>query len=76
MTKYNHYFKDSPTTKIDVYRVINLFKVTDPCLQHALKKILVPGGRGAKSRKKDIKEALDSLKRYRQMRKENKQNED
>ena len=36
----NHYFKDVSNLKhIDVYRVLILFGVTDPCLQHAIKKI-------------------------------------
>jgi hypothetical protein len=28
-------------THIDVYRVLKLYNVTDPCLQHAVKKLLV-----------------------------------
>lgn len=69
---HSHYFKDvSHLSEIDVYRVIDLFNVTDPCLQHALKKILVPGGRGAgKGNEKDVREAIDSLNRFLQMRAE------
>jgi hypothetical protein len=64
--KHNHYFKDVSNLKtIDVYRVLNLFAVTDPCIGHAIKKLLVAGGRGAgKSIDKDIQEAIDSLVRW------------
>lgn len=69
---YPHYFKRVPpqTTHIDVYRVIQLFNVTDPCLQHALKKILVAGGRGVKDQYKDVTEAIVSLTRWQDMRSE------
>jgi hypothetical protein len=69
-TAYPHYFKDCPYGKIDVYRVIELWTVTDPCLQHALKKILCAGGRGHKDQATDIQQAIDSLRRWQQMRKE------
>jgi len=71
--KHNHYFKDVSHLKtIDVYRVLDLFSVTDPCLQHAIKKLLVAGGRGAgKDIKKDLQEAVDSIQRGLQMMAEN-----
>lgn len=70
--KHNHYFKDvSKLDTVDVYRVLHLFNVTDPCLQHAVKKLLVAGGRGAgKDISRDIKEAVDSLQRWQEMREE------
>ena len=46
--EYSHYYKKVPFDYIDVYRVLDLFSVTDPCLQHAIKKLLVAGGRGHK----------------------------
>ena len=63
--KHSHYFKDVSTLlTIDVYRVLKLFNVTDPCLQHAIKKLLVAGGRGAgKDITQDLKEACDSIER-------------
>lgn len=69
---HNHYFKDvSKLDTIDVYRVLSLFNVTDPCIQHAVKKLLVAGGRGAgKDISRDIKEAIDSLRRWAEMREE------
>lgn len=69
--KHSHYFKDvSHLDYIDVYRVITLFNVTDPCEQHALKKILCAGDRGDKSHEIDIIEARDSLDRRLEMMKE------
>lgn len=69
--KHNHYFKATPYSHVDVYRVLELFDVTDPCLQHAVKKLLVSGGRaGAKSRDHDIQDAIDSLVRWQEMRAE------
>jgi hypothetical protein len=55
---------------IDVYRVIELFEVTHPALQHALKKILAAVNRGAKDWERDVREAVDSLHRALQMRAE------
>lgn len=70
--KYSHYYKNVSTLDfIDVYRVLHLFNVTDPCIQHAVKKLLVAGGRGAgKDISKDIKEAQDCLARWMEMRDE------
>jgi hypothetical protein len=69
VVKHSHYYKDVSKLKhIDVYRVLKLFNVTDPCLQHAIKKLLVAGGRGAgKGAEQDIREAVDSLNRALQM---------
>ncbi len=70
--KYNHYFKACPFEMIDVYRVLDLFKVTDPCLAHAVKKLLVPGGRSAgKSDRQDVQEAVATLTRWLEMQNEN-----
>ena len=45
--KHQHYKKDvRHLDYIDVYRIIDLYELHDPCFQHALKKILVPGARG------------------------------
>ncbi len=71
--KHPHYHKDVRHLEtIDVYRVLSLFNVTDPCIQHAVKKLLVAGGRGAgKNIAKDVQEAADSLARYLEMQHEN-----
>jgi len=67
--KHSHYFKPVPTgaTHVDVYRVLEMFGVTDQALGHAAKKILVAGGRGAKDQRKDIQEAIDTLQRKLEM---------
>jgi len=70
--QYSHYHKRVPTgvTHIDVYRVLQMWDVRDPCLQHALKKLLVAGGRGSKGVEKDVAEAIASLQRWQEMHEE------
>lgn len=69
--KHNHYFKNvKHLDYVDVYRVLDLFEVVDPCIQHAIKKLLCAGMRGAKNQPQDVQEAIDSLVRYQEMRKE------
>ena len=70
--KYPHYHKNVAHLKyVDVYRVLILFGVTDPCLQHAIKKLLCSGERGAKDKTQDVQEAISSLLRYLEMQTEN-----
>lgn len=70
--KNSHYYKNvAHLSELDVYRVLELFEVTDPCIQHALKKLLVSGGRsGGKDRAADVREAVYSLQRWQEMRME------
>ncbi len=72
--QYPHYHKKIPegVKTVDVYRVLQLFEVTDPCLQHAIKKLLCAGARGAKNADKDVEEAAASIRRYQEMRVEEK----
>ena len=67
-----HYHKDVRRLNyIDVYRVCELFEVTDSAIAHAVKKLLVAGGRGAgKDMRQDVQEAIDTLLRRQQMWKE------
>ena len=74
MRKHNHYFKPCHYNEIDIYRVLKLFEVIDPCLQHAIKKLLLAGGRGSKDQYQDIQEAIDTLNRWQDMYIEDKQN--
>jgi hypothetical protein len=68
MNEYKHYQKNVEHLKwIDVYRVLVLFGVTNPCLQHAIKKLLCAGQRGIKDQKQDVQEAIASLLRYLEM---------
>jgi hypothetical protein len=48
---------------VDVYDVLQAFGVTCPALQHAVKKLLCAGLRGAKSTEQDIDEAANSCRR-------------
>ena len=65
---HEHYFKDVTHLKtIDVYRVLDLFNVTNPCVQHAVKKLLCSGQRGVKDTRQDVQEAITSLVRCLEM---------
>lgn len=77
-TKHGHYFKSvAHLAQVDVYRVLELFGVTNPAIAHAAKKLLVAGGRGAgKSIDKDIQEAIDTLVRWQAMRNEDRNQDD
>lgn len=62
--KHSHYFKDvSHLETVDVYRVLDLFGVTDQAVGHAVKKLLCAGQRGSKDARRDIQEAVDTLSR-------------
>ena len=68
MSQYDHYRKNvSHLSTIDVYRVLDLWGVTNPAVQHAIKKLLNAGQRGAKTYEQDIREAYDSIARALQM---------
>mgnify|MGYP000016287286 CR=1 FL=1 len=71
-TKHSHYHKPVHHLQyVDVYRVLALFNVTDQALGHAIKKLLVAGGRGAgKDITRDVQEAIDTLQRWQEMRAE------
>lgn len=60
-TKYNREIK--PGVFVDVYDVLYAFKVTDPCLQHAVKKALAAGQRGHKDLRQDLVDIRDSAQR-------------
>lgn len=63
--KHSHYFKDvRHLDYVDVYRVLQLFNVTDNAIGHAIKKLLVAGCRGSKPKNRDISESIDSLQRW------------
>lgn len=45
----NPYIVDiSKYDKLDIYRILKLYEVSDPCLQHSIKKLLCAGKRGVK----------------------------
>ena len=63
MSKYQREFisMDGKVFWADVYRVLRAFGVTCPALQHAIKKLLMPGQRGSKDQLQDLEEALLSV---------------
>lgn len=60
MSKYNRVCKG---VTIDVYDVLTAFNVTNPALQHLIKKALCCGLRGHKDKAQDMAEILESAKR-------------
>jgi hypothetical protein len=50
-------------TTVDVYSVLEAFKVTCPARQHAIKKLLCSGIRGKGDAIQDLKEARDAILR-------------
>ena len=64
----NPYIVDiSKYNKLDIYRILSLYQIDNPCLQHAIKKLLCAGKRGVKNQTQDINEAISSLKRLLEM---------
>ena len=63
----NKYQRQVPSTTIDIYDILNAYRVTCPATQHAIKKLLQPGERGHKDRLTDLREALASVERAIQM---------
>lgn len=66
--EHDHYFRDvSHLDRVDVYRVLKLFEVHDPCLQHLTKKALCSGNRGHKDLRQDLEDIQDSITRALEM---------
>lgn len=59
----NKYNRKCKGVTIDVYDVLKAFDVTDPALQHLIKKALCAGLRGHKNKEQDLIDILDSAKR-------------
>lgn len=59
----NKYNRQCKGVTIDVYDVLLAFNVTNPALQHLVKKALCTGLRGHKDRSEDLQDILDSAKR-------------
>ncbi|APU89128.1 conserved hypothetical protein [Virus Rctr71] len=64
-----HYSYEYKGLCIDPYRIFRIYKITDPCLQHAIKKLL-RAGRGSKPLLQDINEVISTLERMKDMMKE------
>ena len=62
--KYDRIIKgkyNTGTCTVDVYRVLSAFEITEPELQHCIKKLLAAGQRGVKDYHQDLREAAVSL---------------
>lgn len=57
------YHKRIRSETVDVYDVLVAFNVTCPARQHAIKKLLMAGLRGAKNEIDDLQESYDSIER-------------
>lgn len=60
-SKYHREIK--PGVWVDVYDVLVAWSVTNPALQHLIKKALQPGERGHKDVEQDLQDILHSAKR-------------
>lgn len=60
MNKYNRVIRGET---IDIYDILSAYQVTNPALQHLVKKALCAGLRGHKDRRTDMEEILASAKR-------------
>ncbi len=63
----NKYNKPCKGITIDVYDVLKAFDVTCPAMQHAIKKCLMAGNRGAKDATQDMNEAIQSIERSKEL---------
>lgn len=72
---HSHYYANVEHLKeIDFYRLALLYKITDPCVQHILKKAMAPGDRGAKSMVLDMENIRDTAIRWLELNEEDKNN--
>ena len=58
---------DGTVTKVDVYRVLDAFGVSDPATQHAIKKMLCTGMRGHKDYLTDLNDSIESLQKAKEL---------
>jgi hypothetical protein len=67
--RWPHYFPELPqgVSHMDVYRVLDAFKVKRSSVQHAVKKLLCSGKRGVKDERADLLEAKASIERALEM---------
>lgn len=61
-----HYSFDYQGVRVDPYRIFKIYQITDPCQQHALKKLL-RAGKSVKSLATDIDEVILTLQRWKAM---------
>lgn len=61
-----HYRFSFKGIKLDVYRILELFQITNPAQQHAIKKLL-RAGKSIKPLSQDIDEVILTLERWKEM---------
>jgi len=61
-----HYRFSFKGLKIDVYRILEIFQITNPAQQHAIKKLL-RAGKSIKPLSQDIDEVILTLERWKEM---------
>lgn len=69
---YDKYNRPCKGVTIDVYDVLVAFNVTNPALQHLIKKALAVGQRGHKDKNEDLNDILASAKRAIELEESNK----
>lgn len=72
--EYSYYNYTYKGIKLDPYRILDIYKITCPAQQHAIKKLL-RAGNSVKELKQDITEVIDTLKRKLEMLEEDSVNE-
>lgn len=73
LKEYKHYKYSYKGIKLDPYRILDIYKITCPAQQHAIKKLL-RAGNSVKELKQDITEVIDTLKRKLEMLEEDSDN--
>ena len=73
LKEYEHYKYSYKGIKLDPYRILDIYKITCPAQQHAIKKLL-RAGNSVKELKQDIAEVIDTLKRKLEMLEEDSDN--
>ena len=58
-----YYHEDYKGIRMDPYRILDVWGITHPAQQHAIKKLL-RAGRGGKELRQDIAEVVESLERW------------
>ena len=70
--EYSYYEYSFNGVKLDPYRILSVYNITCPAMQHAIKKLL-RAGNSVKDLKQDIQEVIDTLKRKLDMLEEDEQ---
>ncbi len=66
INEYKHYQYSYKGIKLDPYRILSVYGITCPAIQHAIKKLL-RAGNSVKDLEQDIQEVIDTLKRKLEM---------